>query len=234
MFLAVLIWPWCGLTLWTLSSIAQVIPFKASIVRQYAISAVLSKFIASYVAKSPIAVITCVPFISAKPSFEDKLSIMLIPDFSIAHLEGILSPLYIASPSPIIVKTIWDKGAKSPDAPSEPFSGIIGCTPLFIISTKVCNVSNLIPEYPLAKLFTLSNIIALTVSSLKGLPTPQEWLIIKFSWSSLESSLDIATSENLPNPVVIPYEIFPSSTSLSTNSLDFFTFIIASSVIITS
>ena len=69
-----------------------------------------------------------------------------MPAFSIASLESILSPLYIASPSPNIVSTIWDNGAKSPEEPREPFSGTIGWTPLFNISIKTCRVSSLTPE----------------------------------------------------------------------------------------
>ena len=67
-----------------------------------------------------------------------------------------------------------ESGAKSPLAPSEPFSGIIGVTSAFNILIKVSTVSNFAPEKPLAKAFALSTWAALAVSIGSGLPTPHE------------------------------------------------------------
>ena len=73
-----------------------------------------------------------------------------------------------------------ESGAKSPEAPSEPFSGIIGVIPAFNIFKIVSVVSSLIPEKPFARLFARRTIIPLAISSGSGLPTPHEWLMIRF------------------------------------------------------
>ena len=83
-------------------------------------SATFNNFSASYNAKEPAEVIACVPLFNARPSFADN-SIVGIPAFFIASSPGRTSPSYSAMPSPIIGRTIWDNGAKSPEAPNEPF-----------------------------------------------------------------------------------------------------------------
>ncbi|MPN05046.1 hypothetical protein SDC9_152296 [bioreactor metagenome] len=126
-----------------------------------------------------MAAITGVPFINARPSFEVS-STVFISAFNMASLPDILSPLYIASPSPSMTRTILARGARSPLAPKEPFSGIMGWTPLFSISSNVFTVSSLIPENPFANALARSSITPLTVSSGRGFPIEQAWLTIKF------------------------------------------------------
>ena len=95
-------------------------------------------------------------------------------------------------------------GAKSPDAPRDPFSGINGTTFLFNISRSNSIVESLIPETPFNNELILISITALTSSSGSGLPKPEAWVLMIFSWSCAESSLEIETLEREPNPVLIP------------------------------
>jgi len=50
--------------------------------------------------------------------------------------------------NPSSSNAIWDMGARSPDAPTEPFLQTKGVTPLFSISIKVSVISGRIPELP--------------------------------------------------------------------------------------
>ena len=61
------------------------------------------------------------------------------------------------------------------------------------------------PEYPFDSAFTLVSIIALTISVVSGSPYPQACERIRFSCRVLQSSFDMLTFENSPNPVVTPY-----------------------------
>ena len=160
-----------------------------------------------------------VPLFKASPSLADS-SITGIPARSMASAPGSSSPLYQAIPRPIMGRTIWDRGARSPDAPREPFSGINGVTPLFNMAIMVSTVSRQMPEKPLERLLTRSNRIPLAMSSLKGSPAPTAWVMIRFFCSSLHSSWEMTTSLNLPKPVVIPYTTFLSSTSSLTTCLE--------------
>ena len=65
-----------------------------------------------------------------------------------------------------------DNGAKSPDAPREPFCGINAVTPLFNMFTIVSTVSKRIPENPFTKLLIRSNITPLATSIGNGSPAP--------------------------------------------------------------
>ena len=95
-------------------------------------------------------------------------------------------------------------GAKSPEAPRDPFSGINGTTFLFNISRSNSIVESLIPETPFRSELILISITPLTSSSGSGLPNPEAWVLIMFSWSWTESSLEILTLDREPKPVLIP------------------------------
>ncbi len=60
------------------------------------------------------------------------------------------------------------------------------------------------PENPRASAFARSAIIARTKPSGRGSPTPAAWLRTRLRWSVSISSGEIATSANLPKPVVRP------------------------------
>ena len=78
----------------------------------------------SSAAKRPIsasAVDTCVPFRSARPSFGASLSGALI-----ASCAGMRLSFTRTSPMPRSASERWASGARSPDAPTEPFAGMHG------------------------------------------------------------------------------------------------------------
>ena len=62
-----------------------------------------------------------VPLISPNPSFDAKLILSSLYFFNIVLAFCIL-PLCSNSPSPIIGNDMWANGAKSPEAPKEPYS----------------------------------------------------------------------------------------------------------------
>ena len=95
-------------------------------------------------------------------------------------------------------------GDKSPEDPTEPFSGIQGVTSLLSSSTNFSTTILLAPEYPFAKFTALNRTTPLAISIGKGFPTLQEWLITIFFCNWPVCSLEILTSANFPNPVVIP------------------------------
>lgn len=63
-------------------------------------------------------------------------------------------------------------GAKSPDAPTEPFAGISGYTPAFTRAMSASITLNRIPENPRARLLIFNTIIRRTIASSSGSPTP--------------------------------------------------------------
>ena len=176
---------------------------SASPVSAPAISAIFIRFIASYSVFRPTAVSICVPLLSASPSL-DASTTGVKSACANASFASITSPLYSTLPKPIKPSAMHESGAKSPEAPTEPFSGTIGWIPAFSISSKVCRVSSRMPEFPLAREFALKSIAALTYFCSYGLPIEQVWLIIKFRCSTAVCSVSIATFANLPKPVVSP------------------------------
>ena len=73
------------------------------------------------------------------------------------------------SPSPINGNTKCARGAKSPDAPSEPWLGTTGNTPWFAWSSNRCTVATATPECPWLKAFTFKSSMAFTTSRATGL-----------------------------------------------------------------
>ena len=116
---------------------------------------------------------------------------------------------------PIIGRTMWERGARSPLAPREPFWGMAGCRCLFSMDTRVSTVSRRAPEKPLARLFKRSRIMPRTTSVGNAWPAPTAWVMITFFWSCTQSSLEMTTSLNFPNPVVTPYTTSSRSTKSS-------------------
>jgi hypothetical protein len=67
-------------------------------------------------------------------------------------------------------------GAKSPLAPTEPFSQTTGVTPLLSISTSVSVISGRLPEWPRACTLARPAIAARITSTGAGSPMPAAWL----------------------------------------------------------
>ncbi|MPN28049.1 hypothetical protein SDC9_175488 [bioreactor metagenome] len=202
-FSAQAICPACPRSRWTRGSNAFVMQPCASQVSDAMISAFLLNCIASWTQSAPIAVITCVPLISASPSFAASCT-GSIPARRIASAPGKISPRYSACPKPMSGSTICASGTRSPLAPRLPFSGIIGCTPAFSIASNVSIVERRMPEKPLASALRRRSITPRTASVGRGSPVPQAWLMIRLRWSFAASSSAMRFSENLPKPVVRP------------------------------
>ena len=67
-------------------------------------------------------------------------------------------------------------GARSPQAPTEPFWQTTGVTPLFSMATRVCVISGRMPELPWACTLMRPAIAARTTSGGAGSPMPAAWL----------------------------------------------------------
>ena len=160
-----------------------------------------------------------VPLMRARPSLATS-STVGIPARSMATSPGRTSPSYSAWPRPSMGSTMWDRGARSPLAPREPFWGMTGVTPRFSMATRVSTSSRRVPEKPLARLLTRRSMMPRATSRGKGSPAPTAWVTIRFLWSCLHSSWVMVTSLNFPKPVVIPYTTAASSTSISTTWRD--------------
>ena len=109
-----------------------------------------------------------------------------------------------ASPRPISKSPTWAAGAKSPLAPTDPFSGTTGVAPWFKKVTRYRSVSMRTPPYPRDRSWIRKAIMARTTSSGRGFPTPAAWLMRMFSWSFCVSFLDMVRLQSAPKPVVMP------------------------------
>ena len=99
---------------------------------------------------------------------------------------------------------MWANGARSPEAPTDPCSGITGITPRSN-TVPICSInSQRTPEAPRPKESNFRTIISLTMFSGNGSPTPQQCERMRFRCNELICSLGILVLANFPNPVLIP------------------------------
>jgi hypothetical protein len=77
---------------------------------------------------------------------------------------------------PIKGKNKWAKGARSPEAPTDPWEGTTGIALFSICHRILSSVFSDIPEKPLARECTLRISMSLAVSRGMGSPTPTLWL----------------------------------------------------------
>lgn len=146
-----------------------------------------------------------VPLIRASPYFYFKI-IGFKPFLCIISMAGInfsCSSLQ-AWPSPIMPNARWESGARSPEAPTVPFSGIIGMKFALNAEMIFSKFSGSMPLLPLLSVFILNIVILLTVFIGKGFPTQTEWDRIRLFWSTALSWKEIILSAKFPNPVLIP------------------------------
>ena len=119
------------------------------------------------------AVENWVPLISARPSLAPR-TIGVMPAFASASPAAIRVPSKTASPSPIIAAAMWARGARSPDAPTDPWPGITGVTPLASMSWMISTVVIATPDAPRPSDSNFSTIINRVVASSNASPTPQQ------------------------------------------------------------
>ncbi len=149
------------------------------------------------------AVENWVPLISASPSFGPSTT-GLRPALSSAADPLILVPSNNASPAPIITAAICARGARSPDAPTEPCSGITGTTPWASIASICAQIARRTPDAPRPSDSSFSAIIRRTVRGSRPSPTPQQCDRIRLRCSVSVSSGAMRTEASLPNPVLTP------------------------------
>ena len=77
-----------------------------------------------------------------------------------------------ASPTPIIAAAMCASGARSPEAPTEPWAGTTGVTPRASIASRSARVVGRTPEAPCASEPSFSAIISRVAATEAGSPTP--------------------------------------------------------------
>ena len=157
----------------------------------------------------------CVPFNSARPSFEHRV-MGLHPILFIIVSPSTTSPSISTSPNPSRGKHIWARGERSPDAPNEPCSYTTGIMLLLNISTRRSTVTSCTPEWPYESDCTFRRSIRRAISDGTRWPVPHACDIIRFFCSCERFSLSTEILHKEPNPVVTPYiGFFVSSIFLS-------------------
>ncbi len=155
------------------------------------------------------------PLSSARPSFAPSTS-GARPTLASASAAGRRSPATKASPTPIITLARCESGARSPEAPTEPWHGITGMKSCCRKASSRASVCGRIPEAPWARLASFNAIIRRTTGAGIGSPTPAacESTILRCRVS--RSSRSMRTLANLPKPVLMPYTGAPLATMSAT------------------
>ena len=167
------IWPAWPRRVWISSAKGAVEPMAASVDSAPVTMAERSARLARKRPASASAVDTCVPLMSASPSFATSTT-GVSPARARAAPPVIRSPFNMASPWPIITAAIWASGARSPEAPTDPFSGITGRTPWASIPSINTTSAGRTPEAPRPRDRSFSVRISRTMLPSSGSPTPQQ------------------------------------------------------------
>ena len=197
------IWPRWPRRAWISGCSGAVEPMIASVDRAEITNA---EFAARHASNSPAsakAVENCVPLIKASPSFGPNSS-GVRPAAASAAPPGMTRPSNSASPWPIIAAAIWAKGARSPEAPTDPCAGITGVTPRSSMASIRSTTSSRTPEAPRPRLSSLSAIKSRAWPRGIAGPTPQQCDRIRLRCSVAVSSEAILTEASLPKPVFTP------------------------------
>ena len=149
------------------------------------------------------AVETWVPLISASPSFGPS-STGASPAAASASAAGVARPATVASPSPIRTAARCASGARSPEAPTEPCTGMTGVTPRASMPSSSAISSQRTPDAPRPSDSSFNAIVSRTIGSGVGSPTPAQWERTRLRCSAAVSSGAILTLASLPKPVFTP------------------------------
>ena len=96
------------------------------------------------------------------------------------------------------------RGARSPEAPTEPWIGTTGTTPRSSIACRSATSSQRTPEAPRPSETSFSAIISRTIGAGVGSPTPAQCERIRLRWSCAVSPAGMVTLASLPKPVLTP------------------------------
>ncbi len=145
-----------------------------------------------------------VPLISASPSFSASTT-GSSPASASASAAGRRSPRRsITSPSPISASATVASGARSPEQPSDPYSGTIGVMPALSIAASAVAVCGRMPVRPRASVASRSSISARTTSRSTGSPLPAACERISEACSAARRCGGIDVVASAPNPVEMP------------------------------
>ena len=96
------------------------------------------------------------------------------------------------------------RGARSPEAPTEPWAGTTGIKSRSSSASSMATVSGRTPEAPCARLASLSAIISRTIGAGAVSPTPDACDSTMLRCKVSRSPMAILTLASLPNPVLTP------------------------------
>ena len=178
-------------------------------------SAVSSRTSRSANASTSIPWIPSVPLMRARPSLASS-SIGSRSSAASAAAAEMSAPPTSTLPSPSRARAAWAKGARSPEAPSDPYSCTAGVIPALSIATIRSTTSGRIPEYPMARVRARSSIMARTTSRSTRGPMPAAWERIRLRCSSRRRSSGMNFRARAPNPVEMPYAGSPALARSST------------------
>ncbi len=178
-------------------------PLIASSDKAPATSAAANTFSDSNNPRNASAVETCVPFSNASPSLGSSTS-GATPAWASAACAERNSPLTRACPSPSSSNARCASGARSPLAPTEPFSGIQGMTPALNSASSVSTTSRRTPEWPRARLIILVAMTRRTTSSASSAPIPAQCDNTRLRCNSANRSGAMRVWASLPKPVLMP------------------------------
>ena len=99
---------------------------------------------------------------------------------------------------------MWASGARSPEAPTEPWAGITGSRSSAAMRSKVSMTCQRMPEAPRARLPILSAMIRRTKGAGRAGPVPAEWEAIRLTWRVERSPVAMRWRASLPKPVLTP------------------------------
>ncbi len=149
------------------------------------------------------AVENCVPLMSASPSFAAS-AMGARPAARSAAAPGSTAPPTSASPSPSITAAMCASGARSPLAPTDPWTGTTGTTPAASIPCRSSTSSQRTPDAPRPSDTSFSAIISRTTAPGVAAPTPAQCDRIRFRCSRAVSSGGTLTLASFPKPVFTP------------------------------
>ena len=151
----------------------------------------------------------------ARPSFSAR-TIGSRPCAARASAAGTNRPSTVLTcPSPMTVSATCASGARSPEQPRLPYSWTTGVSPADSSPAYACATSGRTPVRPVARVDSLSSIIARTTSRSTSGPEPAAWERIRLRCSLVRSSCGMWRFASAPKPVEMPYAGVGSSARAS-------------------
>ena len=151
-----------------------------------------------------MASIPSVPLMRASPSFS-RSSTAARPALRRASAAAQTVPSGARTmPSPVSASAQCASGARSPEHPSEPYSGTTGVMPADKSAAYADASAGRTPVRPVASVERRSSIIARTTSRSTSGPEPAAWLRITLRCSCARRSAGMYRVASAPNPVETP------------------------------